>query len=90
MSVNQIILRCITEEDKIDTTAPERNVLCILPRRPFLNIAHIDNISKERERERTGRDHINELQNYFGVSIKDIESKLTKFIEVVDEETNHI
>lgn len=47
-------------------------------------------ISAKKERERTGRDHINELQNYFGVSIKDIESKLTKFIEVVDEETNHI
>lgn len=47
-------------------------------------------ISTKKKRDRTGRDHINELQNYFGVSIKDIESKPTKFIEVVDEETNHI
>ena len=43
---------------------------CILARRPFLNISEIDIITKEREL--IGREHINRLQDYFGVSIKDI------------------
>ena len=61
---------------------------CILARRPFLNIAEIEIITKERER--IGREHVNELQDYFGVTIKDNEQKPTKFIGAADEETNPI
>ena len=44
---------------------------CILARRPFLNVAEIDIVNKEKER--IGREQINQLQDYLGVSIKDIE-----------------
>ena len=44
---------------------------CILARRSFLNVAETDIITKERER--IGRDQINQLQDYFCVSIKDIQ-----------------
>ena len=44
---------------------------CILARIPFLNIAEIDIITKQRER--IGREQINQLQDYFGESLKDIE-----------------
>ena len=41
---------------------------CILARRPFLNVTEIDIITKEKER--IGRVQINQLQDFFGVSIK--------------------
>ena len=44
---------------------------CILARRPFLKVAEIDIVTKERER--IGREQINQLQDYYVVSIKDIQ-----------------
>ena len=59
----------------------------ILARRLFLSIAEIQIITKERDK--IEREHINQLQDYFGVTIKDIKKKPTKFIGAVDKETNH-